>query len=106
MTRQDFAQPEGVAFIKAPKRNSVSANAPVGALVAEVIDVGAPRRCRSSTPRPAPVTRSPSPMCAVSRKPSQLAGPSEIFIVADHTGDAEMIATDLLAQPSMTCAPA
>jgi sulfopropanediol 3-dehydrogenase len=28
----------------------------------------------------------------------QLAGPSEIFIVADHTGDAGMIATDLLAQ--------
>lgn len=28
----------------------------------------------------------------------QLAGPSEIFIVADGTGDAEMIATDLLAQ--------
>jgi sulfopropanediol 3-dehydrogenase len=28
----------------------------------------------------------------------QLAGPSEIFIVADHMGDAEMIATDLLAQ--------
>src|SRR6478609_119935 len=28
----------------------------------------------------------------------QLAGPSEIFIVADQTGDAEMIATDLLAQ--------
>jgi sulfopropanediol 3-dehydrogenase len=28
----------------------------------------------------------------------QLAGPSEIFIVADATGDAEMIATDLLAQ--------
>jgi histidinol dehydrogenase/sulfopropanediol 3-dehydrogenase len=28
----------------------------------------------------------------------QLAGPSEIFIVADHTGDAEMIAMDLLAQ--------
>ena len=28
----------------------------------------------------------------------QLAGPSEIFIVADHSGDAEMIATDLLAQ--------
>ena len=28
----------------------------------------------------------------------QLAGPSEIFIVADRTGDAEMIATDLLAQ--------
>ncbi|MBB1249794.1 histidinol dehydrogenase [Rhizobium sp. G21] len=28
----------------------------------------------------------------------QLAGPSEIFIVADSTGDAEMIATDLLAQ--------
>jgi sulfopropanediol 3-dehydrogenase len=28
----------------------------------------------------------------------QLAGPSEIFIVSDHTGDAEMIATDLLAQ--------
>jgi sulfopropanediol 3-dehydrogenase len=28
----------------------------------------------------------------------QLAGPSEIFIVADHTGDAEMITTDLLAQ--------
>lgn len=28
----------------------------------------------------------------------QLAGPSEIFIVADETGDAEMIATDLLAQ--------
>jgi sulfopropanediol 3-dehydrogenase len=28
----------------------------------------------------------------------QLAGPSEIFIVADDTGDAEMIATDMLAQ--------
>ncbi|MCO4318013.1 histidinol dehydrogenase [Phyllobacterium sp. 21LDTY02-6] len=28
----------------------------------------------------------------------QLAGPSEIFTVADETGDAEMIATDLLAQ--------
>ncbi len=28
----------------------------------------------------------------------QLAGPSEIFVVADFTGDAEMIATDLLAQ--------
>lgn len=28
----------------------------------------------------------------------QLAGPSEIFVVADETGDAEMIATDLLAQ--------
>ncbi|MCQ4633731.1 histidinol dehydrogenase [Shinella sp. CPCC 100929] len=28
----------------------------------------------------------------------QLAGPSEIFIVADETGDAVMIATDLLAQ--------
>ncbi|KRB55214.1 histidinol dehydrogenase [Rhizobium sp. Root708] len=28
----------------------------------------------------------------------QLAGPSEIFIVADETGNAEMIATDLLAQ--------
>ncbi len=28
----------------------------------------------------------------------QLAGPSEIFILADHTGDAKMIATDLLAQ--------
>ncbi len=28
----------------------------------------------------------------------QLAGPSEIFIVADESGDAEMIATDLLAQ--------
>ena len=28
----------------------------------------------------------------------QLAGPSEIFIVADASGDAEMIATDLLAQ--------
>jgi histidinol dehydrogenase/sulfopropanediol 3-dehydrogenase len=28
----------------------------------------------------------------------QLAGPSEIFVVADKTGDAEMIATDLLAQ--------
>ncbi|MFZ5791158.1 MAG: histidinol dehydrogenase [Pseudomonadota bacterium] len=28
----------------------------------------------------------------------QLAGPSEIFTVADRTGDAEMIATDLLAQ--------
>jgi len=28
----------------------------------------------------------------------QLAGPSEIYIVADGTGDAEMIATDLLAQ--------
>jgi len=28
----------------------------------------------------------------------QLAGPSEIFIVADETGDPEMIATDMLAQ--------
>lgn len=28
----------------------------------------------------------------------QLAGPSEIYTLADHTGDAEMIATDLLAQ--------
>jgi sulfopropanediol 3-dehydrogenase len=28
----------------------------------------------------------------------QLAGPSEIFVVADSTGDAEMISTDLLAQ--------
>lgn len=28
----------------------------------------------------------------------QLAGPSEIFVLADHTGDAELIATDLLAQ--------
>ena len=28
----------------------------------------------------------------------QLAGPSEVYILADHTGDAEMIATDLLAQ--------
>ncbi len=28
----------------------------------------------------------------------QLAGPSEIYILADHTSDAEMIATDLLAQ--------
>ncbi|MGE3831664.1 MAG: histidinol dehydrogenase [Parvibaculaceae bacterium] len=28
----------------------------------------------------------------------QLAGPSEIFVVADETGDAEMIAVDLLAQ--------
>ena len=28
----------------------------------------------------------------------QLAGPSEIFVVADSTGDPEMIATDLLAQ--------
>jgi histidinol dehydrogenase/sulfopropanediol 3-dehydrogenase len=28
----------------------------------------------------------------------QLAGPSEIFVVADETGDAEMIATDLLGQ--------
>jgi histidinol dehydrogenase/sulfopropanediol 3-dehydrogenase len=28
----------------------------------------------------------------------QLAGPSEIFILADRTGDAEMLATDLLAQ--------
>ena len=28
----------------------------------------------------------------------QLAGPSEIFVVADRTGDPEMIATDLLAQ--------
>ena len=28
----------------------------------------------------------------------QLAGPSEIYVLADHTGDAEMIATDLLAQ--------
>lgn len=28
----------------------------------------------------------------------QLAGPSEIFVLADHTGDPELIATDLLAQ--------
>lgn len=28
----------------------------------------------------------------------QLAGPSEIFVLADSTGDAEMIATDMLAQ--------
>ncbi|MEP4546677.1 MAG: histidinol dehydrogenase [Saccharospirillum sp.] len=28
----------------------------------------------------------------------QLAGPSEIFVLADHTGDAELIATDLLGQ--------
>ena len=28
----------------------------------------------------------------------QLAGPSEIYVLADHTGDAAMIATDLLAQ--------
>ncbi|MBL8791848.1 MAG: histidinol dehydrogenase [Rhizobiales bacterium] len=28
----------------------------------------------------------------------QLAGPSEIFVIADETGDAEMIAADLLAQ--------
>ena len=28
----------------------------------------------------------------------QLAGPSEIYTLADHTGDVEMIATDLLAQ--------
>ena len=28
----------------------------------------------------------------------QLAGPSEIYVLADATGDAEMIATDLLAQ--------
>jgi histidinol dehydrogenase/sulfopropanediol 3-dehydrogenase len=28
----------------------------------------------------------------------QLAGPSEIFVVADATGDAELVATDLLAQ--------
>ena len=28
----------------------------------------------------------------------QLAGPSEIYTLADHTGDAEMIATDMLAQ--------
>ena len=28
----------------------------------------------------------------------QLAGPSEIYVLADHTGDAEVIATDLLAQ--------
>ncbi|MCB2109508.1 MAG: histidinol dehydrogenase [Defluviimonas sp.] len=28
----------------------------------------------------------------------QLAGPSEIYVVADQTGDAEMLATDLLAQ--------
>lgn len=28
----------------------------------------------------------------------QLAGPSEIFVIADETGDPEMIATDLLAQ--------
>ena len=28
----------------------------------------------------------------------QLAGPSEIYTLADHTGDAEMLATDMLAQ--------
>ena len=38
MTHQDFAQHDGVVFIKAPKRDSVSDNAPVGALVAEVIE--------------------------------------------------------------------
>ena len=37
MMHQDFAQRDGVTFIKAPKRDSVSDNAPVGALVAEVI---------------------------------------------------------------------
>jgi sulfopropanediol 3-dehydrogenase len=38
MTYQDFAKHDGVVFIKAPKRDSVSDNAPVGALVAEVIE--------------------------------------------------------------------
>jgi len=38
MTHQDSAQRDSVTFIKAPKRDSVSDNAPVGALVAEVID--------------------------------------------------------------------
>src|SRR5918993_642193 len=37
MMHQDFAQRDGVTFIKAPRRDSVSDNAPVGALVAEVI---------------------------------------------------------------------
>ena len=37
MMHQDFAQRGGVTFIKAPRRDSVSDNAPVGALVAEVI---------------------------------------------------------------------
>jgi sulfopropanediol 3-dehydrogenase len=38
MTHQDFTQHDSVTFIKAPKRDSVSDNAPVGALVAEVIE--------------------------------------------------------------------
>jgi histidinol dehydrogenase/sulfopropanediol 3-dehydrogenase len=38
MTHQEFAQHDGVVFIKAPKRDSVSDNAPVGALVTEVIE--------------------------------------------------------------------
>jgi len=38
MTHQDFAQHDSVTFIKAPKRDSVSDNAPVGALVTEVIE--------------------------------------------------------------------
>jgi histidinol dehydrogenase/sulfopropanediol 3-dehydrogenase len=38
MTHQDFAQHDGVVFIKAPKRDSISDNAPVGALVTEVIE--------------------------------------------------------------------
>src|ERR671921_808645 len=37
MMHQDFAQRGGVTFIKAPRRDSVSDNAPVGTLVAEVI---------------------------------------------------------------------
>ena len=36
----------------------------------------------------------------------QLAGPSEIFIIADSTGDAEMIATDMLAQAGFSHAQA
>ena len=36
----------------------------------------------------------------------QLAGPSEIFVVADETGDADMIATDLLAQAEHDCTDA
>jgi sulfopropanediol 3-dehydrogenase len=38
MTHQEFTQHDSVTFIKAPKRDSVSDNAPVGALVAEVIE--------------------------------------------------------------------
>ena len=36
---------------------------------------------------------------------NQLAGPSGIYVIADTSGHAELIATDLLALPSTTCTP-